>query len=302
MGLVGICYYVKYYIEKLHGIKIQDDYFEKLVAAYYRLVKCTRTGINRKYPRKRKVIISMTSIPSRIDKVWITMESLLRQTYKPDKILLWLARDEFQNVQLPSKLTEQTSRGVEIKYCDNIKSYKKFYFTAKEYSNDYIVVVDDDVIYAENMLKELIQTYRKNKGCVICHRSHYIKIQNGKLRPYNRWIDYHKRNDLSIEPTYYNFFTGCGGILFPMFLMTGKVLDKDAFMKLAPSADDVWLNFCAWVSKLKTKNTEGVLGNTIAIESSASKGLTQKNVGQGKNDQQIKQVLEYLKININDYL
>ena len=302
MGLVDICYFAKYCMEKMQGTKLQDDYLEKLVVSYYRLAKCRRTGINRKYPRKRKVIISMTSIPSRIDKVWITMESLLRQTYKPDKILLWLARDEFQNVKLPYKLMEQTNRGIEIRYCENLKSYKKFYFTAKEYPNDYIIVVDDDVIYAENMLMELIQTYGKNKGCVICHRSHYINVQHGKLRPYNRWIDYHKRNDLIREPTYYNFFTGCGGILFPMFLMDRKVLDKDAYMKLAPSADDVWLNLCSWISGLKIKNTEGILGNTIVIESSSSKGLAQRNVGQGKNDQQIKQVLEYLNININDYL
>lgn len=302
MGLVDICYFAKYYIEQLQGIKIHDDFFEKLVAAYYRLAKGRQTGINRKYARKRKVIISMTSIPTRIDKVWITIESLLRQTYKPDKILLWLAQDEFKNVKLPDKLIEQTNRGIEIRYCENLKSYKKFYYTVKEYPHDYIVVVDDDVIYAENMLKKLIQTYRENRGCVICHRSHYINVQYGKIRPYNRWTNYHKRNNLSVGPTYYNFFTGCGGILFPMFLMDRKVLDKEAFMKFAPSADDVWLNFCAWVSGLKTKNTEGILGNTIAIESSSSRGLTQRNVGQGKNDQQIKQVLEHLKININDYL
>lgn len=302
MKLVRICYSVKYCLEKTCGEKIQDDILEKLIVVYYKLVKHGWRGTNQKHSRKRKVVISMTSILSRIDKVWITMESLLRQTYKPDRIILWLAKDEFKNVKLPDKLMKQTKRGVEIRYCENLKSYKKFYYTVKEYPYDYIVVVDDDVIYAENMLKELIQTYKKNKGCVICHRSHYINVKHEKLQPYNKWVNYHKRNDLDISPTYHNFFTGCGGILFPMFLMNRKVLEKDVFLKLAPNADDVWLNFCAWISGLKIKNTKGILGNIISIESSSSNGLMQKNVSQRENDLQIKQVLEYLKINIHDYL
>lgn len=302
MKLVKLCYRVKYCLEKIGGEKIQDISAEKLITAYYGLVKHGRQGTNQKHSRKRKVIISMTSIPSRIDKVWITIESLLRQSYKPDKILLWLGQDEFRNIKLPDKLMEQTKRGLEIRYCENLKSYKKFYDAVKEYPHDYIVTADDDVIYAENMLEELVRTYQKNKGCVICHRSHYINEKHGKLQPYNKWVNYQKRRDLDISSTYYNFFTGCAGIFFPMFLMDRKVLEKDVFMRLAPDADDVWLNFCAWISGLKIKNTEGILGNIISIESSAGKGLMQKNVSQRGNDPQIKQVLAYFNINIYDYL
>lgn len=302
MKLVRICYRIKYCLEKIHGEKMQDDLLEKMITAYYRLIKRRRLGTNQAHIRKRKVIVSMTSIPSRIDKVWITVESLLRQSYKPDRILLWLGQDEFKGVKLPDELMEQTKRGVEIRYCENLKSYKKFYYAVKKFPHDCIAVVDDDVIYAENMLEELIQTYKKNKGCVICHRSHYINVKYGKLQPYNKWVSYQNRNDLDISPTYHNFFTGCAGILFPMFLMDRKVLEKDAFMRLAPNADDVWLNFCSWISGLRIKNTEGILGNVISIESSSSKGLMQRNVLHRENDQQIKQVLEYLRININDYL
>ena len=302
MKLVKMCYRVKYCLEKIYGEKISDITAEKLITVYYGLAKHGRQGTNQKNSRKRKVVVSMTSIPSRIDKVWITIESLLRQSYKPDKILLWLGQDEFKSVKLPDKLTEQIKRGVEIRYCENLKSYKKFYYAVKEYPHDYIIVVDDDVIYTENMLAELVQTYQKNRGCVICHRSHCMTVKQGELRPYNKWVNYQIRSDLNISPTYYNFFTGCAGILFPMFLMDRKVLEKDAFMRLAPNADDVWLNFCAWISGLKIKNTEGILGNIISIESSAGKGLMQKNVSQRENDLQIKQVLAYFNINIHDYL
>ena len=117
----------------------------------------------------------MTSIPDRINKTWITIESLFRQTYKPDRIILWLSKEEFKNFPLPSALKTQQKRGLQIKYCDNLMSYKKIYYTAKENPNSYIVTVDDDIIYAENMLEELVRTYKQNQGCIICNRSHYME-------------------------------------------------------------------------------------------------------------------------------
>lgn len=289
-------------MKKSFGVEAGNFFFEHLITWYYKIFKSKRKGVNFENRRKRKLIVSMTSIPSRIDKVWITVESLLRQTYKPDHIILWLAKDEFRDVKLPEKLKKQQKRGLQICYCDNLRSYKKFYYTAKEYPNDYIVTVDDDTIYTEDMLETLVRTYRKNPGCIICNRSHYIKKYNGGLRAYNSWIKYEEREHIEDRPSFYNFFTGCGGNMFPMFMLSKKVLDKKAFMELAPYADDVWLNFCAWISGIKIVNTKGILGYVISIECGINKGLADLNVTYRKNDEQIKQVLEYLAIDINQYL
>ena len=239
---------------------------------------------------------------SRIDKIWITVESLLRQTYKPDKIILWLARDEFQNVKLPERLKEQQKRGLQIRYCDNLRSYKKFYYTAKEHPDDYIVTVDDDIIFAEDMLEILVKTYRENPGGIICHRSHYIKKHRGKLRPYTEWLGYERRTNIGSRYSFQNFFTSGAGTLFPVFRLGKVILQQEIFMELAPYADDVWLNFCAWKSGVKTINAKGNLGNIMTIESSSNKGLSITNVAYKKNDGQIEKVLEYLKIDVNQFL
>lgn len=302
MKLVKLCYRISYYLNEILNLEVSDSFFEVLVVWYYRIFKSRKQGINTERKRKRKLIVSMTSIPPRIDKVWITIESLLRQTYKPDKIILWLAEDEFQNVKLPEQLTKQQKRGLQICYCDNLRSYKKFYYTVKKYPNDYIVTVDDDVIYAENMLETLVKTYRRNPGCIICNRAHRIKQNNTGLKEYGSWIKYEDIELCETKPSFYNFFTGCGGNLFPMFMLNRKVLDKDAFMELAPYADDVWLNFCAWQSGVKTVKTKGILGYIITIESSSDKGLTRINNMYRKNDEQIEKVLKYLEIDINQYL
>lgn len=302
MKLVKLCYRIKYNLKKIFDIEVRDSFFEVLAKWYYKIFKSRKQGISLENKRKRKLIVSMTSIPIRIDKVWLTVESLLRQTYKPDKIVLWLAEEEFPRKEIPVRLAEQQKRGLEIRYCGNLRSYKKFYYTAKEYPDDYIVTVDDDIIYAEDMLETLVKAYRKNPGCIICNRSHYIKRYNVRLRTYNNWLKYENRQFIEEKPSFYNFFTSGGGTLFPMFMMNRKVLDKDVFMHLAPYADDVWLNFCAWKSDIKTLNTKGILGYIIAIESSADKGLSQINLLYHRNDEQIERVLKYLEIDINQYL
>lgn len=302
--MVNLLYRIKKYLGRYYSldeINKVDIYFEKFIVKYYEKFPRMRSGIrNRK--SKREVIISMTTIPTRIDKVWITIESLLRQTYKPDQIILWLAEDEFADMELSEKIKQQMKRGLTVSYCDNLKSYKKFYYTMKENPNAYVITVDDDVIYAETMVEELVKTYRDNPKSVICHRSHLIQKQSSGCAPYDRWIKYENREKIRCEATYANFFTGCAGILFPVFLLDTRVSEKEEFMELAPTADDVWLNFMCWVSNLKIKNTEGILGNLIYISDFNGNGLAVQNVTKKKNDSQIKAVLDYLKIDVNDYI
>ena len=299
--MVSFLYGVKDYLFRKMGILDIDRKLEKIVTTYYRMTPSVKSGV-RKQKRKRKVIISFTTIPSRMDKVWITIESLLRQTCKPDEIILWLAKDEFKGNDFPKRVKQQMRRGLTIRYCDNLKSYKKFYDTMKENPDAFVVTVDDDIIYPEKMLELLLKTYEENPNCIICNRSHLMRKSHGKLLPYCRWTYWVDRKEILPEPSFQNFFTSGGGTLFPVFLLDRRILEKDVFMKMAPLADDVWLNFVCWISGLKTKNTKSAFGNILLIESSAKKGLLLENVDKNKNDVQIQAVLDYLKIDINAYI
>lgn len=136
------------------------------------------------------VIITLTSYPDRINKLWITIESLLRQTYKPKKIILWLAESQFpeKTKSLPKSLLKLQKRGLTIEFCEDIKSFKKFFYTAKIY-NDYIIITaDDDVIYPNNLIENLLKTYANNNHCVCCYRAHQIKLNNDfKPVKYKDW-------------------------------------------------------------------------------------------------------------------
>lgn len=62
----------------------------------------------------QKIIVSLTSYPARISTVHLTIDTLLSQTRKADKIILWLAPEQFPNKEddLPAQLLAQTEGGI----------------------------------------------------------------------------------------------------------------------------------------------------------------------------------------------
>ena len=73
--------------------------------------------INKQYERERRIIVSLTSFPRRISAVWQTIESLMRQELCPDKIILWLSKEQFSSTeQLPKELQKLCERGLEINF------------------------------------------------------------------------------------------------------------------------------------------------------------------------------------------
>ena len=42
-----------------------------------------------------RIIVSLTTYPARVQGVWVTIASLLNQTMKPYKVILWLAEEQF---------------------------------------------------------------------------------------------------------------------------------------------------------------------------------------------------------------
>ena len=76
---------------------------------------CKGMGIN----EESKVIISLTSFPKRIDTVYLTIKTLLNQTVKPQKVVLWLAKNQFINECIEAH-NIPTSRRNKINYANQI--------------------------------------------------------------------------------------------------------------------------------------------------------------------------------------
>ena len=234
--------------------------------------------------RTPAIIVSLTSYPARIDKVWLTIESIFLQQLKPDRIVLWLSKEQFTRLEdLPQELIAQQKRGLEIRFVDNdYKSHKKYLYAFKEFPNDYIVLIDDDIIYPSTMIANLYEGISPQN----VHCSYGSVIQwsdNGEPRPYRDWK--------STTDKYYgdDFFFGSGGgtMLMPASLPK-ETCDIDLALELCPKADDIWLNAMCRRAGLTISKVRSALIYPTNIDSKDT--LYRENIGLGKNDLQLKNV------------
>lgn len=234
----------------------------------------------------KDVVVSLTSFPPRIDKVYLCINSLLRQSMPADKVILWLANSQFpEKSSLPNNLLALEKKGLEIRFCDDLRSYKKIFYTAQEYQNSIIITTDDDTLYPETWIAGLISTYMQYPDCVCCYRAHEMVFRERKVAPYEDWISLSpnvKGPSMTLVPI------GVGGVLYPPGYFLNVDFDFDVISRLCPSADDLWLkaigvkngykavkveeNSKEWFTLKKTQdvalmhiNTEGKVLNDVAI-------------------------------------
>lgn len=194
--------------------------------------------VRKNYP-KPQLIISLTSYPARINTVNQTIQSLLNQSMKADKVILWLALEQFPNKEadLPQQLLDLRKSGLTIDWYHDIKSYKKLIPALKKYPDAIVVTADDDLLYQKDWLLNLYHAYLQDKKTIWCHRAHRIILdKHGKMLPYNLWKKCVTKN----IPSARNFPTTGGGVLYPPQTFYKDVLDEKRFMDIAPTADDIW--------------------------------------------------------------
>ena len=124
--------------------------------------------------QNKKIIVSMTSWPKRIDNVATVVKSLLNQDVQPDIIQINLSRDEFPSMTgIPSELIEliKCNSKVQIEWVDgNDGVFKKIIPTLKRYyGEDYLLLsVDDDWIYRHDYIKMMVNFLEKYGSDAFC--------------------------------------------------------------------------------------------------------------------------------------
>jgi hypothetical protein len=120
------------------------------------------------------IIVSMTSWKKRIINVKYVVSSILQGTKKPDKIILNLSTDEFQDKHIPIdlKLLEKYTI-FEINWVkENTKAFKKIIPTMELYPNSIIISIDDDIIYPRLFIETILDSYKKqNKDIITLYRN-----------------------------------------------------------------------------------------------------------------------------------
>ena len=268
---------------------------------WYRfLTKCDNKAIRKtkiKEPTLNKVerdifiTASMTSFPARIGYVHLALKSLLLQSVKPDRVVLWLAEEQFPDKKLPDELIELQKYGVEINWCEDLYGHKKYYYCLKEQkSNEVIITFDDDIIYPVDCIKRLINTHKKFPGCLVCERAQSIDYESdGSLKNPGKWKTL---SDVGVKsPSYSLNPSPGGGCLIPYQGFYKDALDKEKIYKLAYKNDDLWYMFMAAEQGVRTIKTKKYHKLFTLIEGSQTTQMATENVVGNKN----MQIMEILK-------
>ena len=133
-------------------------------------------GVSTEKSCDNDVVVSLTTFGNRIHNVHLAIESIMQGTVKPNKIVLWLAEDEFKNKNLPKTLQLQQERGLEIEYCQDLRSYKKLIPSLSKYSDSCIITIDDDAMYEYDLIERLINTHIDNPDKICACRMHRIVL------------------------------------------------------------------------------------------------------------------------------
>jgi len=259
---------------------------------YYRKNEIVCGSSARSYT-SQEVILSLTTFPARINTVPLVLETLFRQTVKADRIILWLAKEQFPNKDEDKILRKYIDLGLEICYCDDLRSHKKYYYSIKQNPESIVITCDDDILYSENMLARLLSTAKQYPNMIVCERAHEITFSNGKVRKYNDW-NYRARGVQG--PSLLLCPTGSAGCLYPPHSLSPHVFDVDVLKDICFYADDIWLKCMSYISQTPVVLTRLNGPEIIDTSGTNQNGLAKLNVEQNLNDKQFMDVTNYYNI------
>ena len=239
------------------------------------------------------VVVTFTSYPARIRLAAAAAASLLRQDVKPDAVVLWLDPQQFpgREAGLPPDFAALRARGLDVRWCrPGLRSYKKLVPALEAWPGAVLVSADDDVFYPRDWLRSLLDAHRAHPGEIIARRIRHIRLDPfGNPRPYGAWPINDPCGD---NPSRLNLPTGCGGILYPPGCLHPEVTDEEAFLRLAPTVDDLW--FWAMAVRQGTPVRFVAAQDIQSLDTDDELGpgaLSRANNDLGGNDRQFKSIL-----------
>jgi hypothetical protein len=235
--------------------------------------------------KKRKtvtlpVIVSLTSIPSRLRTLEIVIRSVLNQDVSPKKIVLWLNND--LKPQIPKRLERLTGDIFEIKYSGLNCSHRKLIHSLELFKDDIIITCDDDLIYNRHWLSLIYTEHQKQPEKIIALRTRYISYEHGVLLPYKQWVS---TSEVVSDPKFI-IPVGSSGVLYPPNCLDNKVTEVDLFLKLAPKADDLWFKAMSLLKGTVSFQPEKTGKEPIPIVGTQFISLKKENVKGDKNRSQ----------------
>ena len=232
--------------------------------------------------RKERVVASLTTYPGRINEVYYAIKSIMLQTYRPDRIVLWLADSQFPDKKLPESLNKLIKKGLEIRFCDDLRSHKKYFYALQEQNPDELVITfDDDIIYNVYSIERAVKKHKEYPKAIVVNQAKCMTCDtNGNITPYHEWVinTKNKKPSFGLSP-----LTG-SGCLYPYKALAECAFNWGVIKDNALTADDIWINFMSKKSGTPIVEVDKPVKRFSTVTNSQTTHLAQINSLQGGND------------------
>lgn len=247
--------------------------------------------------REIPVIVSLTSFPKRIPKLWMVIETIFQQTVKVDKIILYLSKEQFplEEENLPNSLLAQKQRGLEIIFVEgDIRSHKKYYYSIKMFPNSNIFIIDDDIFYPTDMVETMLDAHNHYPDRIICRYAKSITYEDdGNLASIYSWKHIY---NTSINDSDVFFGTGGGTLIpYPYKSLYKDTLNLDLAIQLCPTEDDLWINTMAKINSTQIVVVKDYKGILPVITKDDVMLFGENGEAGGKTNNQLLKVIRYYK-------
>lgn len=238
----------------------------------------------------QRIVVSMASYAKRYSTIIPTLKSLLLQTYKPDRIIVWLDEETPENT-ITEEMESLKKYGVEYRFTnDDLKPHKKYFYAMQEFKDAIIITVDDDIVYSEDMVASLIKIHKQYPKCICARRVHKINFdKDSHILPYKDW-DYEYRKEH--RPSYLLCATGGAGALYPAGILPEEAFEINKIKELCWRADDIWLKFMELKADVQTIWVPTRYVMPYEVNASQVNALNTTNTNGGGNDEYIKNILK----------
>lgn len=267
--------------------RVKNVYASLLESYYRRMINGLANGLNQT-PRAQEVVVTLTSTPKRLrSKTDIAVTTLLRQSFRPDRVVLWLT-DEIKADDLPPSFQHLQQAGLEVRFCKDVGPHTKLIHSLAAFPQSILVTADDDLFYAPHWLNTLYQSYLNAPANIHCHRAHLMRTdQNGMLLSYGEW-------GLTapgiVGPSHLLFPTSGSGMLFPPSILPQEAQNIEAFRRLCPTNDDIWYKAMALLGNVLCQKAKPYHRENLTVRDSQGSALFQVNAT--NNDPQLHATFE----------
>lgn len=189
--------------------------------------------------RSAPLVVTLTSIPSRLVRLKATLNSLLRQTVAPDAIIVALPKESVRQGKYDLPPFLKPHGHLQIVRCEKdwgpaTKLIPAW--LADSEGQTRFLLVDDDNVYPPDFIETFLRWSDRLPSCSLGYRGHLFPSPKS-WRQTGTLYGTHTR-----EPYRVDLLTGTWGFLIRSDFLDKRALDYSGFPDGAFYVDDIWFN------------------------------------------------------------